>query len=189
MNQSLINNQFGAKNPLYYVAPRKRNSNQSRKKNNLESVIPTQSIAQKNQDSGFYLDSISEIVTNQSLTPEQIAKSKIKTVIEEINTLSSKYEISNFEEVKTFLSKNRFLISLVEEIPSKIYQYFERSQKLSLNTSHEPDFPNSIELWIYISTDLSAKEAMPILERFDEEWWLENMERANGKLNITIKFV
>lgn len=189
MNQSLINNQFGAKNPLYYFAPRKRNSNQSRKKNDLESLIPTQTIAQKNQDSDYYLDSISELVTNQSLTPEQMAKSITKTIIEEINTLPSKYEISNFEEVKTFLSKNRFLISLVEEIPSKIYQYFSDSQKLALQVTHEQDFPEDSELWILVLTKLSAKEARSIMNRFDKDWWLKNLHKAGCKLNVGIEYV
>ena len=86
-------------------------------------------------------------------------------------------------------SKNRFLFSLLEEIPNKIYEYFGNNQKLSLKISHEPDFPQSSELWVSILTELSAKEALSILEKFDEEWWLENMDKSAGKLNINLKFV
>ena len=123
MQQLAINNQFG------FFVPKKRNYNQASKKNDFEAVIPSQQKVQEYRDSDYYLDSISELATNQSLTPEQIAKGQTKTTTEEIDALPLKYEISNFEEVKKFLSKNRFLLSLLEEIPSKIYQYFGNNQK------------------------------------------------------------
>ncbi len=181
--QLAINNQFG------FFVPSKRNSNQLRRKNNVESVIPSQLKEQEFRDSGYLLDSLSELVTNQSLTPEQIAKGKTNTVFEEINTLPSKYEISNFEEIKNFLSKNRFLISLLEEIPSKIHQYFGSSQKLALQVIHEPDFPEDSELWILVLTELPAKEARSIMNRFDKDWWLKTLHQASCKLNVGIEYV
>lgn len=183
MQQLAINNQFG------YFVPSKKNFNQSRKKNSEESVIPAQQRVQEYRDSGYYLDSISELTTNQSLTPEQIAKGKIKNTIEEINALDTKYQISNFDEIKSFLSKNRFLISLLEEIPSKIYQYFGNSQKLALQVIYESDFPEDSELWILVLTELPAKEARSIMNRFDKDWWLKNLHKAGCKLNVGIEYV
>ncbi len=183
MQQSEINNQFG------FFVPKKRNFGQSRRKNDFESVIPSQPKAQEYRDSDYYLDSISELAINQSLTPEQIAKGQTKSITEEINTLHSKYEISNFEEVKTFLSRNLFLLSLLEEIPSKISQYFGGNQKLALQVFHEPDFSDSSEVWILVLTELTAKEARSLMNRFDKDWWLENLHKAACKLNIGIEYV
>lgn len=183
MQQLAINNQFS------FFVPKKRNYNQASKKNDFEAVIPSQQKVQEYRDSDYYLDSISELATNQSLTPEQIAKGQTKTILEEINALPSKYEIYNFEEVKNLLSKNRFLISLLEEISNKIYQYYGNTQKISLEVFYEPDFPQSSELWASILTELSAEEARSIMDRMDEEWWLENIDRANCKLNIGIDYV
>ena len=73
------------------------------------------------------------------------------------------------------------MISLVEEIPNKIYQYFGSGQELALQVLYEPDFPESSELWILVLTELSAKEARSIMNRFDKEWWLENLHKANCK--------
>lgn len=181
--QLAINNQFG------FFVPSKRNSNQSRKKNNFESVIPLQLEEQKFRDSGYLLDSISAFEKNQSLTSEQIAESRANVINDGINALRSKYEISDFEEVKNFLSKNRFLISLLEEIPNKVYQYYGNTQKISLEVFYEPDFPQSSELWVSVLTELSAEEARSIMDRLDEDWWLENIDRANCKLNIGIDYV
>ena len=123
MQQLAINNQFP------YFASRKRNPNQSTKQTNFESVISLQTEVKEYRDSDYYLDSISAFAENQSLTPEQIAKKQAESINSEINALRSKFEIANFEEVKKFLSKNRFLISLLEEIPGKIYQYFSKQSK------------------------------------------------------------
>jgi hypothetical protein len=176
-------------NPFGFFVPRRSSSTKITRKNNSEAIVPTQPKVQEYRDSGYYLDSISELARNQSLTLEQIAKSQTKTIIEEINALPSKYEISNFEEVKNFLSKNRFLISLIEEIPSKIYQYFGNGQKLALQILYEPDFPESSELWILVLTELPAKEARSVMNRFDKDWWLKNLHKTNYKLNIGIEYV
>jgi hypothetical protein len=141
------------------------------------------------KDSAYSLDSLSRIVTNQSLSPEQIAKSQSKETNEKVNFLSQKYEIKKTDEVKSFISKNRFLISLLEEIPNKIFQYFGNEQKFALEVFYEPDFPQSSELWVSVLTELSAEEARSIMDKFDEDWWLDNIDRAKCKLNIGIDYV
>jgi hypothetical protein len=135
------------------------------------------------------LDSISAFAKNQSLTSEQIVASQIKSINNEINALPSKYEISNFEEIKNFLSRNRFLISLLEEISNKIYQYYGSEQRIALEVFYEPNFPQSSELWISVLTELSAEEARSIMDKLDEDWWLENINRAKCRLNIGIDYV
>lgn len=103
--------------------------------------------------------------------------------------LAKIYIIKNPNEVGEFIGENLYLLDILEEVPGEIYRYFGSDQKLVLKVSAEPDILESSELWIEILTKLSAKEAMPVLEEFDKNWWLENMERANCKLNITLKFV
>ncbi len=103
--------------------------------------------------------------------------------------LAQDFIIKKPKEVGEFVSENLYLLDLLEEIPSRIYNYFGANQQLELRVSHEPEFPNSSELWVDILTKLSAKEATQILDKFDADWWLENMERANSKLNITLEFI
>ena len=155
---------------------------------NEQIILPINKISNF-RTSEYLFDYLSELTSDQSLSQEQIARSNSKTIEQKIDSFSQKYEIHKMEEVKNFLSKNRDLFSLLEEIPNKVYEYFGDRQKLSLKVSHEPEFPQSLELWVSILTELSAKEALPLLEKFDEEWWLENMDRAGCKLNITLKFV
>jgi hypothetical protein len=109
--------------------------------------------------------------------------------IQEFDSLKQFYKFYEMGFVTNFLRKNRFLVPLLREVPEKIYDYFGKDQKLALKVSFESDSPQLSELWILILTRLSAKEALPILEKFDEEWWLENMDRADYKLNTTLKFI
>lgn len=187
MTTAVLNNPFQVFNQI----PAKRKSSFSRKQNRTDFDQPVPSVekptAYRNFD--YTLDSLSQVVSNQTLSPEQLAKSQLRVIDEKIDSLKGKYEIYKIEDVKNFLSKNRDLFPLLEEIPNKIYQYFGDNQKLSLKVSHEPDFPQTPELWVSILTERSAKEALPILGKFDEEWWLENMDRSAWKLNINLKFV
>lgn len=164
----------------------------SNKKTNrpiFEQVIPSNLPNSEPRNQEYLLGDLSAILNNQSLTQEQIVKNQNKIIDEKLEVLSRKYKIYKTDEVKSFLSKNRFLINLIEEIPNFISNYFGNDQQLVLKVSYEPEFPNSSKLWVEIVTELSAKEALPILDRFDEEWWLENMDRADFKLNLILKFI
>lgn len=103
--------------------------------------------------------------------------------------LAKVYVIKKPNEVGEFIGKNLFLLDILEEIPGKIYQYFGENQKLSLKMSYDPDFPQSSDLWVSILTKLSVDEVFPLLEKFDEEWWLDNLDRANCKLNIKLEYI
>ncbi len=109
--------------------------------------------------------------------------------VQEFNSIKQFYKFYEVNFVTGFLRKNRFLVPLLRATPEKIYDYFGKDQKLALKVSFDSDSPQLSELWVLILTELPAKDALPVLERFDEEWWLENMDRADCKLNITLKFV
>lgn len=108
---------------------------------------------------------------------------------QELKSLKQIYKFCDMNPVRGFLRKNRFLIPLLREIPKKIYDYFGKDQKLSLKVSFESDSPQLAELWVSVLTELSANEALLLLDRFDEEWWLENIDRADCKLNISLEYI
>ncbi len=155
----------------------------------FEQVIPSTEPAFDFASSDYLLDSLSEITRQQSLSAEQIAKSRSKEQGERIASTLKCYSIANTDEIKRFVEKNAYLISLIEEIPSKILEYFKQGEGLSLELVADPDFPQSSELWISVVTNGSASEARPIMDQFDNGWWFENLDRARCKLNITLEYV
>lgn len=129
------------------------------------------------------------IINRQSLSPEQIEKSQKKAFDDKFEKLSKIYQLTVSKDVRQFLLKNKFLFSVLKEIPGEVYRYFGDNQKLALKVSYDPDFPQPFELWVLIMTKLSAKEARTKLDKFDKEWWLKNLNRADCKLNIGIEYV
>lgn len=187
MTTAVLNNPFQVFNQI----STKRKSSFSRKQNITDFDQPVPSVekptAYRNFD--YTLDALSQVVSNQTLSPEQLVKSQTKATDEQVDSLSRKYKIIRVEEVKKFLLKNRFLILLLEEIPNKIYEYYGNEQEISLELFYEPDFPQSSKLWVSVLTEKSAEDARSIMDRIDEDWWLENIDRANCKLNIGIDYV
>jgi hypothetical protein len=45
------------------------------------------------------------------------------------------------------------------------------------------------ELFVYIQTPLPVTAAREKLEQLDEEWWLDALPRAGGRLNIALEYV
>lgn len=168
-----------------------RGNSESRKPDeiNFDQLVPSNERTLAFRDSGYSLDSFSQITENQSLSAKQIAELQKKAIDEKFDALTGIYKISKPEEVKSFLSKNRFLISLLKEIPHKIFQYYGSNQKLALEVLYEPDFPLSSELWVLVLTELPAKKARSIMDKLDEDWWLENMSKTACQLNIGIEYV
>jgi len=98
--------------------------------------------------------------------------------------LARLYQIDESESVTAFLAENPCLLPLLKAIPPHIEKAFGKS-RLRLYLS----FYDSKELWISVLTDLSAREAFPLLERFDNQFWLDNLGQANGKLNVRLEYV
>jgi hypothetical protein len=120
---------------------------------------------------------------------EQLQNSFATHTLTHAEHLAKDYVIKNPSEVADFIGENLFLLELLEEIPDQIFRCFGYNQKLRLEILSEPDFPDSIELWVSVLTELSALESRQIMDKFDENWWLDNLDRADCKLNVTVKYV
>lgn len=105
-----------------------------------------------------------------------------KTGIENLFTLRGE------QEVDSFIKKNFFLVSLLTEARTEIKKYFPKSQ-LFLELIHDPDEVDPDQLFLYISTELSPREARPVLKQFDNDWWLAALGRAQGKLCISLEYL
>jgi tetratricopeptide (TPR) repeat protein len=103
--------------------------------------------------------------------------------------LRSLYNLEEPDLIAEFVQQNSFLVELLAEAPRRINSVFGEETKLVLRLSQDPEDVDSRKLFINILTTLSAQEAFPLLERLDEEWWLDISDRADGKLNIRLRYV
>ena len=110
-------------------------------------------------------------------------------MLEGINFLAREYEVRNPREVGKFLRDNLFLFDLLKLIPSQIAKYFGNNAKLALELLNEPDSPSSREIFVLVLTEEAADKARSRMDKFDQKWWLENLDKANCKLNVSLEYV
>jgi hypothetical protein len=104
-------------------------------------------------------------------------------------TLKGLYQIEDSKAVTEFLAQNTFLNDLLVEAHDKIVEIFGEDADMHLELYEDPDFGSHQQLYAVIVTSLDTKEAIPLQERLDDTWWLDNLMRARGKFNIIVEYV
>lgn len=106
---------------------------------------------------------------------------------EQLQTLGSIYDFEGDEEVIDFISNHPFLYDLLMEAIPVFQTCFSPDIRIDLvlRTDPEEDFQ---ELFGYIHNPGPVDETKSRLERFDDEWFLENLGRTQGRLNFNLLF-
>lgn len=102
--------------------------------------------------------------------------------------LESRFTFRERAKVMSFLERNFFLTPLLLQANDKIREFFGPSG-VALEVSTDPDDGNFQELWARIETNSAPEEALSILTRFDDEWWLDASASSQNLLNIKLEYV
>ena len=86
--------------------------------------------------------------------------------------------------IVSFIVEHSFLLSLLLEAYKHIYHIFGRGVKLQLELNRDPE-ENFDELFIVIKSPYSPEEAQERLNKLDQVWFLNMLDKVQGKLNIT----
>ncbi len=109
--------------------------------------------------------------------------------LEQINVLAREYEIRNPSEVAKFLSENKSLIDLLEEIPAQIRKVFGKKQNLRLEYYFDAEDASWNKLHVYIPTKFKSGESRDLLEKFGEDWWFDKELETDSKIYINLRFI
>ena len=85
--------------------------------------------------------------------------------------------------VLSFLRKNPDLIELILEAKKELDYYLNPAHYTLELSEHE------IDLYLFAHVTMDPTQAKKQLNRFDNEWWIENMWRAKGKLFFDVQYV
>lgn len=99
------------------------------------------------------------------------------------------YNMRHEFETIYFLHQHPALIDLLLEAPAQIERYFGSSSLLTLELATDPEDPDSTELFVNIGVSLPVDDAIARLDRFDEGWFLAQLERTDGRLNFNLEFI
>lgn len=105
---------------------------------------------------------------------------------DQIGLIERTYLLQGRETALTYLERRPHLIPLLLEARSMIPLYFQGVPvMLRLVEPPDDDSPQQLGLYILVPGD-NPDEAVARLTRFDQEWWLDAMDRSLGDLFITI---
>jgi len=101
--------------------------------------------------------------------------------------ITGRFVFRGSKRVLSFLGRNPYLVPLLTEAGKEINKYFPEPE-LFLEIVSDPDGVDPDQLFLYISTDLPPSEARPKLKALDREWWLSALDKAQGKLCISLEY-
>ena len=93
-------------------------------------------------------------------------------------------------DVRSMTDGNPQLVPLLLEARENVERVFGSDAPVVLAVVENPEAADSLpELFVYIQTPLPVAAAREKLEQLDEEWWLDALPRAGGRLNIALEYV
>ena len=93
------------------------------------------------------------------------------------------------EAARKWLDQNPDAVLLVGEASDRIKAIFGGGHELSLEDFNYTGGFQSQRYYLVVKVRLRApRDMLPLdlLHKLDEEWWLDNLHRAGGRLSITV---
>lgn len=106
----------------------------------------------------------------------------------QVQMISAWYDFAERDEVVRFLGSHPFLAPLLIEARLKIAEVFGHASRVVLEVITDPEAPADRQLFAFVQTDLPPDEALQKLNQLDQEWWLDKLDEAQGKLCIHVEF-
>ena len=81
------------------------------------------------------------------------------------------------------------LAYLLLEVCVELRKVFGRDAEIAVEPSEDPEGVDVTPmLFALVRTHMDGRAAAETLDRFNDGWWLDNMGRANGKLEVSVEF-
>jgi transcriptional regulator with XRE-family HTH domain len=90
------------------------------------------------------------------------------------------------ENVRRSLREDPELDLLVREAADQLLKFIPDA-RLTLGLLTDPDYGESEQLFLGITTSLQEGDALAALQRFDQQWWVRQARRAHGRLCIDLR--
>jgi hypothetical protein len=106
--------------------------------------------------------------------------------LNDIKQLENLYLFNNPVDIRRFLLTHNYLIDPLYEVHDQIRRIFGESI-VQIRLEHDRDPEEDFEgLFITIETNLPVSQSLDLLERFDEEWWLDVDNEVREVMTIMV---
>lgn len=93
------------------------------------------------------------------------------------------------EGADALLAAEPGLAYLLLEECGELRKVFGRDAEIVVEPTEDPEGADVAPmLFALVRTEMEGREAAEALIRFNDAWWLDNMRRANGKLEVSVEF-
>jgi hypothetical protein len=99
------------------------------------------------------------------------------------------YSLRDASVVRRFLYAHPQLIEFLLEAHVHLQKHFGPDPQVELAVVSDPEAEGEEQLFAYILTSLPVDEALARLDRLDEEWFLDQLDRVDGRFNFNLEFV
>jgi hypothetical protein len=106
----------------------------------------------------------------------------------DLEDLERLYSFRQPIKVKRFLGEHAFLIPLLDAAYDITTRYFA-PLSLAIEVIADPDSTDDQQLVLFVLVESTPAEAFAKLQQFDNEWWLDAMDEARGRLCISLEFL
>jgi ADP-ribosylglycohydrolase len=115
-----------------------------------------------------------------------VSESGAEELNSQIVSIESIYNFANRQGIVSFLKENEFIVRILKEAHKNIETIFGASVNLYLKLCADPE-EDFEELFVVIKSTHNSEEALRLLSKLDESWFLKVVDSTQGKLNITVE--
>jgi len=98
------------------------------------------------------------------------------------------YHLRNATAIDAFLDLHPVLVDVLVQAYPHLERHFVVSAPIPLELVQDAEAADRATLFVYIPTTLLAAEARVRLYEFDDEWFLDQIERVGSLLNFNLEF-
>jgi hypothetical protein len=106
-----------------------------------------------------------------------------------LSYIAQEYILRNSTEIERLLQQRSGLVPLLQEIPTKIHEYFGPKTKIALCTFKDPENPSDISLTVLIQSSMGVEETLRRMDAFDEGWWLAASLAVDSAISVNTEYV
>jgi hypothetical protein len=98
------------------------------------------------------------------------------------------YSVPDAAAVGEFMLDHPYLLDLLLEAYPRLRSLFGPSSAPRLERASDPDVPNRTYLLVTLVTPLPVRDALALMNRFADDWWLDHIAYAGRDLVFMVDF-
>ncbi|MFQ5857433.1 MAG: hypothetical protein ACE5LU_17645 [Anaerolineae bacterium] len=104
-----------------------------------------------------------------------------------LDDLEDLYSVRDAATVWQFLLAHLHLVEVLLEAYPHLEKHFGPDPEVTLEVVNDPEAVTRKQVFAYIVTSFPPAKALTRLDKLDEEWFLDQLDRVDGLLNFNLE--